>query len=60
VGCADVNCILMRHKLAQQASFRDDAKEKKICAITTGNLSYNLITEVSGWVKCGLDLSSLG
>jgi len=35
----------MRHTLAQQASFHDDVKEKSV--ITTGNVSYNLITEVS-------------
>jgi hypothetical protein len=42
----------MRHTLAQQAPFRDDVEE--ICVITTGDLSYNLITEVSGWESVDL------
>jgi hypothetical protein len=37
----------MRRTLAQQVSFSDDVKY--ICVITTGNLSYSLITEVSVW-----------
>jgi hypothetical protein len=42
----------MRHTLAQQESFGDDVKE--ICVTTTGNLSYNLITELSGWESVDL------